>query len=370
MLRLLVLLICPITFLFAEAIPDVNESNETNSSTTLAPIKKAQSIFLSYESTPEKVYVGELFAIKVKAIIANDDFEDITSSFKNYQNLKIINPDAKWQWFNDNIFYNTFYMKADDINAKLPSLTLNIYQDSIKIDSGILEAKTPSIIKLNGTKHFSRVIAKSLKIKKYKTTQFDDKSYIIVLEIEAEEANLNDFKLKWVTRDGIDSSSSNLPYFKIFYYAIIPDFTKEFIFTYFDRDTNKFEKITIPIVVTDDKISTQIDLNPAQSSLQIYKDSVYGIIALILIILFIRRRKMSYIIFLVLLVAFFIYDKNLFNSIKIDKGSQIKILPTKKSTIFYTTNRTLYAQKLDQKDNYIKILLPNGKIGWIDDSKN
>ncbi len=368
MLRLLVLLICSITFLFAETIVDTNESNETNSSTTLAP--KAQSIFLSYESTPDKVYVGELFTIKVKAIIANDDFEDITSSFKNYQNLKIINPDAKWQWFNDNIFYNTFYMKADNINAKLPSLTLNIYQDSIKIDSGTIEAKAPSIIKLKGTKYFSRVIAKSLKIKKYKTTQFDDKSYIIVLEIEAEEANLNDFKLKWVTRDGIDSSSSNLPYFKIFYYAIIPNFTQKFIFTYFDRDTNKFEKITIPVIVTDDKISTQIDLNPAQSSLQIYKDSAYGIITLILIILFIRRRKMSYIIFLVLLIAFFIYDKNPLNSIKIDKGSQIQILPTKKSTIFYTTTRTLYAQKLDQKDNYIKILLPNGKIGWINDSEN
>jgi hypothetical protein len=368
MLRLLVLLICSITFSFAEAILDSNESNETNSSTLFTP--KAQSIFLSYESTPNKVYVGELFAVKVKAIIANDDFEDITSSFQDYENLKIINPDAKWQWFNDNIFYNTFYMKADNTNAKLPSLTLNIYQDSIKIDSETLEAKAPSIIKLNGTKYFSKVIAKSLKIKKHKTTQFDDKSYIIVLEIEAEEANLNDFKLKWVIRDGIDSSSSNLPYFKIFYYAIIPDFTKEFIFTYFDRDTNKFEKITIPIVVTDDKISTQIDLNPAQSSLQIYKDSIYGIIALILIILFIRRRKVGYIIFLVLLIAFFIYDKNLFNSIKIDKGSQIQILPTKKSTIFYTTNRTLYAQKLGQKDSYIKILLPNGKIGWIDDSKN
>ena len=368
MKKLLVLLFCFTSVIFAQSVYESNESFETNSSTISQP--KAQSIFLSYEETPSKVYVGELFAIKVKAIIANDDFEEITSSFQNSQNLEIINPDAKWQWFSDNIFYNTFYMKANDVTAKLPTMGLNIYQDSYKIDSEKLEAAVPSIIKLNGTKYFSGVIAKSLKIKKNKTTQFDDKNFIVVLEIEAEQANLNDFSLKWVTRDGIDSTHDNLPYFKIFYYAIVPDFTKEFIFTYFNSSTNKFEKLTIPIVVTDDKISTQVDLNPAQSSLQIYKDGAYGILALILIILIIRRRKIAYIIFLIILISFFIYDKNPLNSVKIESGSKIKILPTEKSTIFYVTNRTLYAQKLDSKDNYIKILLPNGKIGWIDDSKD
>jgi len=364
--KLWILLVCFTTILFAQNIYDNNESNETNNST----LEKAQSIFLSYEEIPDKIYVGEIFTIKVKAIIANDNFEDILSNFEDSQDIEIINPDAKWQWFSDNIFYNTFYIKANSLSAKLPSLILNIYQNSIKIDSGILEATTPSIIKLNGTKQFSGVIAKSLSIKKHKTTQFDDKSYIIVLELEGKEANLKDFSLKWVTRDGIDSSSTNLPYSKIYYYAIIPNFTKNFIFTYFNRTSNKFEKISIPIVVSDEKISTQIDLNPANSGLQIYKDGAYAFMALVLIILFIRRRKIAYIIFLILLIGLVFYDKNPLNSVKIEKGSQIKILPTKKSTIFYITNRTLYAQKLDEKDDYIKILLPNGKIGWINDSKN
>lgn len=368
MKKIWVLLFCFTTIVFAQGFYDSNASTETNGDTLAQP--KAQSIFLSYEETPTTIYVGELFPIKVKAIIANDDFEEITSNFQNSQNLKIINPDAKWQWFSDNIFYNTFYMKADDISAKLPSIHLNIYQNSNKIDDGKLAEATPNIIKLNGTKEFSSVIAKSLKVKKYKTSQFDDKNLIIVLEIEAQEANLKDFNLKWVIRDGIDSSSDNLPYFKIYYYAIIPNFTKNFRFTYFNRTSNKFEKLSIPIVITDDKISTQIDLNPAQSSLQIYKDGAYGFMALILLILVIRRKKIVYVILLIILIALVAYDKNPLNSVKIDKGSNIKILPTKKSTIFYTTNRTLYAQQLDTKDDYIKILLPNGKIGWINDSKD
>jgi len=363
MKKLFVLLFCFSVAIFANETYESHESNITNSTTIGS--KKEQSIFFSYKEMPSTVYVGELFSIKIKAIIANDDFEEITSRFLNSKDLKIINPNSRWKWFSDNIFYNTYYMKTDSVDAKLPSLELSIFLDSIKIDSGNLEVTTPNIIKLKGTKYFSGVIAKSLKIKKNKTTHFDDKNLIVVLEIEAQQANLNDFKLQWVERDGIDSSRSNLPYFSIFYYAIVPDFTKEFIFTYFNRVANKFEKITLPIVLSDEQISTQVDLNPATNSLQIYKDSAYGFLALFFIILFIRRRKIVYIIFLVMLIALFIYNKNPFNSIKLDKGSQIRILPTKKSTVFYITNRTIYAQKLDSKNNYIKILLPNGKIGWL-----
>ena len=365
MIKLLVLLFSFVSFSFSQNLYDLNETN----SSALIPVKE-KSIFLSYEKIPTKVYIGEIFSIKLKAIIANDDFEEITSQFTNYENIEIINPDAKWQWFSDNIFYNTFYIKANDVTSKLPNISLNIYLDDHKIDSSLIEAAKPNIIKLNGSNQFSHVIAKSLKIKKHKTSQFDDKNLIIVLEIEAEQSNLNNFHLKDVIRDGIDSSVNNLPFYKIFYYAIIPNHQKKFEFTFFNSITNKFEKLSIPIVVSDDKISTQIDLNPAQNNLQIYKDGAYLIFTIILILLFIRRKKITYIVFLVLLIGLFLYDKNPLNSVKIEANTHIKILPTQKSTIFYITNRTLYAQVLDKKNNYIKILLPNGKIGWIDDSKN
>ncbi|WP_024955639.1 hypothetical protein [Sulfurospirillum arcachonense] len=365
MKQVLVLLFIFITYSLAQNKYDINNSTNTS--------QKVKSIFLSYENIPTKVYVGEVFPLKIKAIIANNNFEEITSSFSNSENIKVINPDAKWQWFSDNIFYNTFYIKINDNTSQLPDITLSIHQDSLQIDSATIKALNPTKFKLNGTKYFSNVIAKSLKIKKHKMSQFDDKSYIIVLEVEAEQSNLEDFKLQWVTRDGIDSSVDNLPYHRIFYYAIIPNFEKKFDFTYFNTQNNKFEKFSIPIVVDDDSVSTQIDLNPQDSSIQIYIDGAYGVIALILIILFIRRRKITYLILIIMLFVLFAFDKNPLNSIRIDKNTKIKILPTKKSTIFYTTNRTLYAQKLDAKDDYIKILLPNGKIGWIkeqSDTKN
>lgn len=367
----LVLFISLISFSYAQSVFNTNEANitananETNSSTNLP---KLQSIFLSYEEIPQKVYVGEVFPIKVKAIIANDDFEELSTSLQDGEKIDILNPESKWQWFSDNIFYNTFYIKAKNTKSKLPNIQLNIYKNKQQTDSAIIEATHPSIIQLNGTKYFSNVIAQELKVKKYKTSQFDDKNYIVVLEIEAKQSNLEDFKLTWVTRDGIDSSVNNLPYYKIFYYAIIPNYIKKFDFTYFNSNKNQFDKISMPIMLSDDTVSTQIGLNPAESSIRIYKDFTYLICGLFLILLFIRRRKLIYIIVLILLVILFLYEKNPLNSIKIEKNTQIKILPTEKSTVFYTTNRILYAQKLDTKDEYIKILLPNGKIGWINNA--
>lgn len=360
MKNLLMLFFCFTTTLFAQSAYNTHKIGQT----------KAESIFLSYEKAPSKVFVGELFAVKLKAIIANSDFEKIVTSFQDLHNAEILNPDANWQRSSRNIFYNTFYFKANDTTAKLPSLSLSIHQNSYKIDSSTIEAITPSIIKLNKTKEFSGVIAEEFNVKKSRTTYFDDKNYIIVLEIEAKMANLNDFSLGWVIRDGIDSSNFDLPYVHIFYYAIIPSSTRELNFTYFDTTTNAFQKISLPIEVDEKKMSTHTDLNPAQSSLQIYKDMAYGVVALVLIALFARRRKAGYIIFLAILIGLFIYNKNPFNSIKIDKGSKVKILPTQGSTVFYITNRTLYGQKLGSRDEYIKVLLPDGKIGWIDDSKN
>jgi hypothetical protein len=366
-LAILALHICFVSVLFSQNI------NDTNQSFSDANLTKAKSIFLSYEKVPKKVYIGEIFSIKVKAIIANDDFDELYSELLDANNTDVINPNSRWQWFSDNIFYNTYYLKVNDKNATLPSIALNITKNSSMIDSGTLKAIAPDIIQLNGTKYFSNVIAHSLHVIKSKTSQFDDKNLIVVLQIKAKQSNLLDFKLSWVNRDGIDSSKNDGIYDKIYYYAIIPQYTKKFDFTYFDMLSNKFIKISIPIVINDDSVSTQIGLNPQESSIQIYKDAMFAIVAFLFLLLFIRRRKKVYLILILSILALFIYSKNPFNSIKIEKNTNLKILPTKNSTIFYTTNRTLYAQLLGSRQDFKKILLPNGKIGWIKDknaSKN
>lgn len=341
------------------------EEENTSAIEQSVPFEKIKSIFLSYEETPERVYVNGIFTIKVKAIIANNEFEEIQSDFIGAAGSEVLNPDAKWQWFSDNIFYNTYYLKVKEANATLPDLRIGVYQNAQLIEESLLAATNPNIIALNASRDFSGILAQEFKVKKSKTSRFDDKSLIIVIEMESKYGNLGDFKLDWVIKDGIDTLNDTLPISSIYYYAIIPNYTKKFDFTYFNTLSNRFEKISLPIVVDDETLSTQIDLNPNQSDLQIYKDASYGVVGLIFLLLFWRRKKIVYLFLVLVAAGLFIYSQNPLGDLRLQKGINVRILPTEKSTVFYVTPRVLYAQVLGKNEKFIKLLLPNGKIGWI-----
>lgn len=232
----------------------------------------SKTIFLYYEKAQKSVYKGEVFPVRTKAIVALDDFEKILTEFKSGYNVEVINPKSNWKWYSDNIFYNTFYFKAKEKNVIFPEIHVNFKSEEGFDNKERLLGIKPKVIDLKGDKLFSSVIAKSLSVKKYKTNRFDNESNIIIIEIEAQHSNLDDFELSWVIRDGIDSSFFDLPNYKIYYFAIIPDFQKRFEFTYFDLKGNKFQKISLPIEIDGEKVSTQIDLNPKDSKYAYYKN--------------------------------------------------------------------------------------------------
>ena len=344
------------------ALQDANKTTDINST-----IQKKQTIFLSYEKVPDKVFVNQVFSIKVKAIITVNNFDKIKNRIADASSMQVINADENWKWYNDEIFYKTFYLKATDKNATMPDIYFDLYRDGDVINSQKFPELKLNIINLNADKYFSHVIANSLTVLKSKTTNFDEKNLIIVLEIEAKNSNLKDFKLSWVKRDGIDSQFDNTPIYKIYYYAIIPKYTQKFIFTYFNTKTNSFIKKQIDIVVNSDVVSTQSDLNPKDGTFEIYKNISFGLIFLLLLYILIKRRRFIYLLFLILLVVYYFIDTNPLNSIKIPADTKVQILPTKNSTVFYVTPRVLYVQTIMTREDYTKIILPNGKIGWIKD---
>jgi hypothetical protein len=345
-----------VSFLFGSNI-DTNISTLAN---------KKQTIFLSYENIPDKVFVNQVFSVKVKAIITTTNFDKIKNKIiDTNSSMKVLNSDENWKWYNDEIFYKTFYLKATDKNATMPHIYFELYNDDNLSDSQIFPDLKLNIINLNTDKYFSHVIAKSLKIIKSKTTSFDEKNLIIVIEIQATDSNLKDFKLSWVIRDGIDSKFDNTPIYKIYYYAIIPKELKKFKFTYFNTQSNSFVKKQVDVIIDNDEVSTQSDLNPKDDKLAIYKNISFGIIFLILLYIFIKRKRLVYLLLLILLVAYYFIDTNPLNSIKISANTKIQILPTENSTVFYVTPRVLYVQKLMTRENYIKVILSNGKIGWV-----
>ncbi len=336
-----------------------------NDLNTTKPIANESIILLTYEKKPDRVYVGQIFKIKLKAVIATNDFDKITTDFEDAIDTKVLNPENSWKWYNDNIYYIEYYLKVTSSDAKLPNIVVKVLKKDKLVASSNLKAFAPEIIKLKKSANFSGVIAKNLKILKSKTTKFDKKSNILVLEIEGKEANLRDFSVDNCIKNGVDSYNLNLPFIKIFYFVILPNTQDSFKFSYFDLSKGKFENKIIPIEVSSEDISTQLELNPKDSKISLYKNVILVIVAFIALVIFFFRRKIVYIAIFILILIYLSVFYNPFDSIVIPQKTKIRILPTYNSTIFYVTDRKIVAQKLNTTKNYIKILLPNGKIGWI-----
>lgn len=343
---------------------DINLSNENLEENETTKVKK-QDIFLSFIEKPAKIYVNQQFSIKIKAIVTTKDFDEIKTKIVPKDDIKVLNIDDNWTKTDEFSYQKKFYFRAKEDNATLPQIFFELYKDGNLSSSQEIPDLKLNILTLNKDRDFSNVLASWLDVLKVKTTHFDEENLMVVLEIVAKNANLKDFNLSYVTRGGIDSYVDNFPISRIYYYAIVPKYTDKLVFSYFNLKQNRFIKKSINLVLSDEDISTQSDLNPQNSSYNLYKNITYAIVSLILLLLFIKRRRIIYLLLFLVLIILFILGVNPLRSIKIAKNSKVYILPTKNSTLFYITKKRIRVKRLNKRENYIKIILPDGKIGWI-----
>ncbi len=349
-----------------ENISDENQSAYLDENSTQEKEQK-QNIFLSYIDTPGKIFVGQQFSVKVKSIVATQNFDEIKNRVIPKSNIEVLNIDENWTKKNDSIYEKTFYLRAKENNATFPQIFFELYKDGNLTSTQEFPNLPLRIINLHTDRYFCNVIANWLDILKVKTTKFDESSLMVVLEVVAKNANLKDFKLSYITRGGIDSFVDNFPISRIYYYAIVPNHTDKITFKYFNIKQNRFIKKTVDLVLSDEEISTQSDLNPQDSSFNLYKNITYGVLAVLLLLIYFKRRRVVYLLFFIVLIALFVSGINPLRNIKIAQNSKVYILPIKNSTIFYVTPEIIRAQKLNSRKNYIKVILPNGQIGWVKD---
>lgn len=327
----------------------------------------SKSIFASYESSPERAYIGEIFPISLKVIVTRSDYKTIQTSLNSNSNFKLLNQNNSWtKDLSKGHLQNTFYLQVLKKTSTLPELKIELSDANQILEQTILNGKNIEIIELNNDKKFSKVLAQSFAVKTVATNRFDNKNIIVTLFIEATLSNLNDFSLPFVAKQNIDLFSQRTLMQSIQYNTIVPDFTTSLDFTYFNTKTNSFENVKVPIIIQNDDVSTHTDINPKENKLKLYKDIFFGFLTLLFFALFIWKRKKVFIILSILLVVYLFYGNNNFNKIKILSNSNIQVLPTERSTIFYTTETILTVEKLNDTQYYYKIILPNGKIGWVE----
>ncbi len=334
--------------------------------------QKVQSIFLSFEEYPKRVYLKEIFPVSIKSIVVFKNLRNIDFSFIGGKDFKLVNKNALFEKVNENEYKLTLYFQLLSLKAKLPSIKVTAENKNGYRESSTLYLKPIKIFSLRDSKYFCKVLADSLEVKRYKTTRFDENSYMFVMKIDSKRANIDDFHLDWVLRDKIESKTGDFLDSQIIYIAFIPSNTEKFNFKYFNLKERKFESFSFPVILEKEELSTQVELNPKASNFDLYKNIFLSLVAFVFLLLFIFKIKKSkwaviYLLIALLIGGYVIKDELPFSDVVLKKGAKVTILPTRNSTIFYTSDKEIRVKVLNRIEPYYKILLPNNKIGWVKD---
>jgi len=358
--------------IFANELDNNTSFNDENSSqieknqlTQEELDKLPKVLYLSYKNYPKRVLKGEIFTVTIKTLSTVKDFTDVTYELSNSQGLKLLSEypsrdmDARY-------YYETFYFLVTSRVARLPDIEatlLNYNEDQFKKTTLIGEKL--NVVTLNPKKDFANIIADNFELQEYKTTSYDQNNNIVVFTATATNCDIAAFKFSNVVKQGAESIIESYYDSKITYYAVIDKEIKTFSFSYFNLKLNRFINVDIPIIVSDDSVTTQSDLKPKDQSHELLKMQIAAGVAFVGFIVILWRRKYIYLIFILIPLAYIAYIGVPSKEVCIKEGSDIHLLPVHNGTIFETTPSVYHLQKEGEAKDFTKVKLKNEKIGWV-----
>lgn len=349
-------------FLFTSLLARENASVGSSFFNVASP-EFQKVLYLNYEQVPKRVVKGEIFSITLKVLSTIKDTNNINYEFSDYKGLKPLNL-IPYREKRGKYLFETFYFLTIGNIAKLPNIEASITgYDSYK--STTLEGNNLNVITLNPDKNFSNIIANSFEITDYKTTTFDDKHNIIIFIAEATNSDISAIKFNNVFKQGIESITESYRDSKVTYFLIVDKGIENFSFSYFNLLQNKFLTLNIPIIVEEDSVTTQSDLKPTSQSHEILKIKIATVITVAGLIFIIWRKKYIYLILILIPATYIGYLAIPSQDVCINKGAKIHLLPVNNGTIFETTQEQIHLQKEGSVTDFVKVKLPNEKIGWV-----
>jgi hypothetical protein len=319
----------------------------------------AQSV-TKYSYLPKKVYENQVFPVTVIVMGAKEQ-EKLDFKFDSKRGIQPLFEKPLVIKNGDDRFY-TFYFKAKDQDIWIPALTI-----TSKSNETVLLSSHIPLENLQANDQFSGVIAADLKVRNAQVSNYDEKSHIATLNIEANEANLEDMKLLHVQESGIEDIERNFAKVSGDLYAVLPLEQKELQFTYFNTIQNEYNTIKLPIEVKDASLVTHSDLNPKEDSFDKLKKFSLIFFSAFFLLMFVFKRDFFYLVlgavsFITLLTLFIPHKK-----VCIKQGAPLYILPTKTSTVSTYIDQKFETMLLGERKPYLKIEYKKGIVGWVKD---
>lgn len=372
------LLILALAFVFAFALLDekgqqvynnIAESDEMGNYTQNIPdpFVATSSLVLSTKDYKSQYLVGEVFTIELSAKTDEKTDFEFELEFNKNDSLLFLNPNVKWLK-NGNEYTSTLWFEAKDVNAELIQIILNLKRNKEVFQQASLNINPLQFKRIDAGKNYAQIVAKELNIKRVKSDYFDDKNLIMLVEFEAQEANLKNFYLnnEKIIQQRVDGFRGDFNTSSAFYSAVFAPSVSELNFSYFNTSTQSLQNISLKVELSDEKLSTQSDLNPKNNDLLFYKRLALWALSGVLVLIFVfKRHYLFFALAVIIFVGSFFIGGNSTQMAILKANSRAKILPTSQSTYFYTSEKDEEVEILGKRKEWVKILLSNGKIGWV-----
>jgi hypothetical protein len=341
------------------------EEQESTSIFSSEPEVQPKVLYLSYTEVPERVFRGEIFSLTLKVLSTEAQFEDIDYTVGGGSGYKLLTPVPERR-VEGRYYYDTFFFQATGASLRTPELTAAVrFSEFVTSEPTTLEGKSIDVITLNPPKGFAHILADHFEITNYKTTRYNRGYNIAVFNAKAMRCNIEALHFDGIEKQGTESVAPSHHESLITYYAILPKKLENLKFSFFDLKSETFVETLIPIIVEDDTVSTQSDLKPTEHRHTLIKVAVAGGIALLALILFIMKRRLIVLPFIVLPMLYIAYAAVPIEYACIKPDSPIYLLPMENSTTFEVTTRQYNLEVQGRIENYTKVKLENNKIGWV-----
>lgn len=333
----------------------------------LDPFVATSSLVLSTKEYKNEYFIGEVFSIELVAKTDETTDFEFELEFNKNEFLSFLNPNVKWQK-NGNEYSTTLWFEAKNANAELLQIIVNLKRNKENFQQASLNVNPLQFKKVQADKNYSHLVADELTVKHFRSDYFDDKNLVMVVELSAQNANLKNFHLnnEKIIEQRVDGFKGDFNSSSVFYSAIFEPSVSELDFSYFNTTTQKLESTSLKVELIDQKISTQSDLNPQDNDLNFYKQLFFWVIALACGIIFVLKKSYPFLAgaIVAFILSFFVGNGST-QTATLKANSRVKILPTTQSTFFYTSQKDEEVEILGKRENYLKILLSDGKIGWV-----
>lgn len=354
-----------------EDIKDVAPSDEMN--LNVADDKISREILpvnleLKTLKMPKSVLQNQIFSFDLQIKLINESDVLIKSDIFSSSNVKILS-DLKWSSSDGKIYKATLWAIVKDSKQNSLEISLNLFKNTQLVKTTTISPDLPSVRMLNFDANFNGIVADELKIVRFKTSLFDDRNLIMLIEASVKNGDLSQFYLNSpkIIKQGSESIKGDFSNQSAFYFAIFEPNLKNLDFNYYNTKSGQFESFSLPVEIENDDISTQIGLNPQESEFELYKNALIYTFIIFFIILFIWRRKWLYLGLCTVFGIYAIYTYKPFSNAILKANSNVQILPTKNSSVFYITQKSEVVRVLAKRDEFKKIMTNDGKIGWVKD---